>query len=115
MPIAYFLANCFYLNPFRLGEGENVAPPPPPPPPSRPPTTRRVGRRARYPSPGLRQRLLGREPLSLLAFNLEPLTDTLEELDLSANGFRALPKQLQGREFPRLRSLDLSHNDLSGK
>jgi len=98
---------------FRLGEGENKAPPPPPPPPS--PPARRVGRRARYPLPGLRQRLRGREPLSLLAFNLEPLTDTLEELDLSANNFRALPRQLRGREFPRLRRLDLSHNDLGGE
>ena len=53
--------------------------------------------------------------MNLLEFNLEPLTDTLEELSLRGNGFLSLPKQLQNRKFPRLRKLDISHNPLIGK
>ena len=52
--------------------------------------------------------------MNLLEFNLEPLTDTLEELSLRGNGFLSLPKQLQNRKFPRLRKLDISHNPLIG-
>lgn len=64
-----------------------------------------------------RQQSLRNSPsqLSLLAFNLEPLTDTLQELNLRGNGFRGLPRQLQTRKFPRLRKLDLSHNPLRGE
>ena len=53
--------------------------------------------------------------ISLLAFNLEPLTDTLEVLELSDNEFRVLPMQFQGRTFARLRQLDFSHNPINGK
>ena len=53
-----------------------------------------------------------RSHLSLLSFNLEPLTDTLQELNLRGNGFRGLPKQLEDRKFARLRRLDLSNNPL---
>ena len=52
--------------------------------------------------------------LSLLSFNLEPLTDTLEVLELSDNDLQGLPMQFQGRSFARLRALDLSHNSLKG-
>lgn len=58
---------------------------------------------------------LPRTQLNLLSFNLEPLTDTLQELYLRSNGFRGLPKQLENRKFSRLRKLDLSHNPLGGK
>ena len=54
-------------------------------------------------------------PNSLLSFNLEPLTDTLETLELSDNGFSGLPMQFQGRSFARLRDLDLSHNPIKGE
>ena len=54
-------------------------------------------------------------PNSLLSFNLEPLTDTLETLDLNDNGFSGLPMQFQGRSFARLRDLDLSHNPIKGE
>ena len=54
-------------------------------------------------------------PNSLLSFNLEPLTDTLETLKLSDNGFSGLPMQFQGRSFARLRDLDLSHNPIKGE
>ena len=54
-------------------------------------------------------------PNSLLSFNLEPLTDTLETLELNDNGFSGLPMQFQGRSFARLRDLDLSHNPIKGK
>lgn len=53
--------------------------------------------------------------ISLLSFNLEPLTDTLETLELSDNGFSVLPMQFQGRSFARLRDLDLSHNPIKGE
>ena len=53
--------------------------------------------------------------LSLLDFNLEPLTDTLEALDLSDNGLTGLPMQFESRSFARLRDLDLSHNPIKGK
>ena len=53
--------------------------------------------------------------LSLLDFNLEPLTDTLESLDLSDNGLTGLPMQFESRSFARLRDLDLSHNPIKGK
>ena len=53
-------------------------------------------------------------PISLLSFNLEPLTDTLENLELSDNGFNVLPMQFQGRSFARLRQLDFSHNPIKG-
>ena len=53
-------------------------------------------------------------PISLLSFNLEPLTDTLENLELSDNGFTVLPMQFQGRSFARLRQLDFSHNPIKG-
>ena len=56
-----------------------------------------------------------RSHLSLLSFNLEPLTDTLQELNLRGNGFRGLPKQLEDRKFARLRRLDLSNNPLGGE
>ena len=52
--------------------------------------------------------------LSLLDFNLEPLTDTLESLDLSDNGLTGLPMQFESRSFARLRDLDLSHNPING-
>ena len=52
--------------------------------------------------------------LSLLDFNLEPLTDTLESLDLSDNGLTGLPMQFESRSFARLRDLDLSHNPIKG-
>ena len=52
--------------------------------------------------------------ISLLSFNLEPLTDTLEHLDLSDNGFQVLPMQFQGRSFARLHQLDFSHNPIKG-
>ena len=50
-----------------------------------------------------------------MSFNLEPLTDTLETLELSDNGFSGLPMQFQGRSFARLRDLDLSHNPIKGE
>ncbi|XP_059089388.1 uncharacterized protein LOC131885375 [Tigriopus californicus] len=50
--------------------------------------------------------------LSLLSFNLEPLTDTLEELDLSSNQFSGLPSQFVNRTFARLRKLNLAQNPL---
>ena len=52
--------------------------------------------------------------ISLLSFNLEPLTDTLEHLELSDNGFQVLPMQFQGRSFARLHHLDFSHNPIKG-
>lgn len=52
--------------------------------------------------------------LSLLSFNLEPLTDTLEELDLSSNQFSGLPSQFVNRTFARLRKLNLAQNPLKG-
>ena len=55
-----------------------------------------------------------RSVISLLSFNLEPLTDTLEHLELSDNGFTVLPMQFQGRSFARLRQLDFSHNPIKG-
>ena len=54
-------------------------------------------------------------PNSLLSFNLEPLTDTLETLELSNNEFSGLPMQFQGRSFTRLHDLDLSHNLIKGE
>ena len=53
--------------------------------------------------------------LTLVTFNLEPLTDSLEVLVLSGNLLDSLPMQFRGRNFTRLRRLDLSHNDLQGK
>lgn len=52
--------------------------------------------------------------ISLLSFNLEPLTDTLEVLELRDNNLKVLPMQFQGRSFARLRDLDLSHNPIKG-
>eukprot|EP00095_Tigriopus_kingsejongensis_P000925 maker-scaffold186_size273091-snap-gene-1.45 protein:Tk00925 transcript:maker-scaffold186_size273091-snap-gene-1.45-mRNA-1 annotation:"leucine-rich transmembrane" len=49
---------------------------------------------------------------SLLSFNLEPLTDTLEDLDLSANHLAQLPSQFVNRTFARLRKLNLAKNPL---
>ena len=94
----------------RLGQGENVASRPRPPPNNQ--HRRRVGRKA---SADFESPSSAPEPLSLLAFNLEPLTDTLEELDLRGNHFRALPSQFRARDFSRLRKLDLSHNKLEGE
>ncbi|XP_065570396.1 uncharacterized protein LOC136033565 [Artemia franciscana] len=51
-------------------------------------------------------------PLSLTVFNLEPLREILEVLNLRGNGLKVLPEQFI-RPFPRLRSLDLSGNLLS--
>ncbi len=53
--------------------------------------------------------------LSLLEFNLEPLTDSLEVLIIAGNLLQALPMQFRGRNFARLRTLDLSDNNLRGK
>ena len=52
------------------------------------------------------------ENLSLLKFNLEPLTDTLQVLLVRDNGLTGLPNQFIRRNFPRLRHLDISHNDI---
>ena len=52
--------------------------------------------------------------LTLVTFNLEPLTDSLETLSLRGNLLESLPMQFRGRNFTRLRKLDLSHNDLQG-
>ena len=52
--------------------------------------------------------------LSLVAFNLEPLTDTLQILNLRGNLLDSLPMQFRGRNFASLRSLDLSYNSLNG-
>ncbi len=56
-----------------------------------------------------------RKQIDLLSFNLEPLTDTLQELNLRSNGYVGLPKQLEQRRFPRLVKLDLSSNPIGGK
>jgi hypothetical protein len=53
--------------------------------------------------------------LSLVLFNLEPLTDSLEVLTLRGNLLQSLPMQFRGRNFSRLRKLDLSYNSLNGK
>ena len=93
-----------------MGQGENVASRPPSPSSRR--QRSRIGRKAAgFESSSSSS---SAEALSLLAFNLEPLTDTLEELDLRGNHFRALPSQLKDRGFARLRKLDLSHNELQG-
>ena len=54
------------------------------------------------------------QQINLLGFNLEPLTDTLQELNLRENGFVGLPEQLERRRFPRLIKLDLSSNPIGG-
>ena len=53
--------------------------------------------------------------LSLVLFNLEPLTDSLEVLTLRGNLLQSLPMQFRGRNFSRLRKLDLSYNSLNCK
>ena len=46
----------------------------------------------------------------------EPLAKTLYNLKLNNNGFQSLPELLQGNKtFYKLRSLDISHNAISGK
>ena len=47
---------------------------------------------------------------------LKPLAKTLYNLKLNNNGFQSLPVLLQGNKtFDKLRSLDISHNPISGK
>jgi hypothetical protein len=60
------------------------------------------------------QATTAQSPLTLLSFNLEPLTDTLETLEVSDNGLTGLPMQFQGRSFAHLKYLDISHNPLKG-
>ena len=46
---------------------------------------------------------------------LRPLAKTLYNLKLNNNGFRSLPSVFQGNtSFDKLRSLDISHNPITG-
>ncbi|XP_076350998.1 uncharacterized protein LOC143247209 [Tachypleus tridentatus] len=51
--------------------------------------------------------------LTLEEFNIEPISSSLEVLNLSGNKLATLPFQLYRRRLPNLRTLDLSNNLLS--